>query len=173
MDGEQIIYRPYRSHIVFAYVANGISLISLILAGVFLADSISIELLIFVLVACLGVLLAYYFAESSKVMIVFEEKGLRIINDRRNKYYCTSWKKHSFGYYERSYKGHGFLVLSTEKLSKERVKKLANSGANLTKVCIEEVIVIYLDGVQDTSKIKAIVEKNVSLMGDMQAKKSI
>ena len=95
-------------------------------------------------------------------MIVFESDGLRIIHDGRVKYCCIPWSELSFGYYGRSYKGHEFLVLSSELCSKEQVKKLINRGANAARVCAENVIVIYLDGLQDTLQIKALVKEKVS-----------
>ena len=55
-----------------------------------------------------------------------------------------------------------FSVMSANELNNEQVKKLVSKGANLSKICFDNALVIYLDFTsKHKAKINSIVKQNV------------
>lgn len=162
MNCDKIIYHPYHTELFFGWVMKIIGVISLIIAGALWAD---VELMSFFAVLLEGLLsigLAGWLHKCSRIMLIFEFDGVRIIYDRENKYCFIPWNSLCYRYYGRNSKGHEYLVLSPDVLNEKELKKLIQRGANSTKVHFEKAIVIHMDSLQDTSKIKEMVEEKIA-----------
>lgn len=55
-----------------------------------------------------------------------------------------------------------FSVMSANELNNEQVKKLVRKGANFSKICFDNALVIYLDFTsKHKAKINSIVKQNI------------
>lgn len=151
-----IVYRPYKSSVWFAVFMTGIGLLALMIAGYALPYK---GFIVFFLTA-IGVVslwLTKILYDSSNITIYLEQEGLRITGGKHNNYQYISWEELSYTYYIRSFKGHLFLVLSPKTLSSKEAKRLVNQAANLFKIYITGVVVLYIDVLQNTAPLKEFV----------------
>lgn len=155
MSISNVEYRPYRSHAwfipfsamsgIFAYIVAGAALPSYFVAAAYLGMGL------------LCTVLTKFLYDSAQTTISFESRTLNIASKKCNPRKFTLGKELAFGYYSRNYKGNLFLVLSPASVDQKQLKKIVNQSANRSKVCIGNVIVIYMDDLQDTARIKEIV----------------
>ncbi len=54
-------------------------------------------------------------------------------------------------------------MISSNALSSQKAKHYANKGANSSKICIGNEVVIYLDILQDVSEIRKIIDIQVAV----------
>lgn len=96
--------------------------------------------------------------DASNIAVFFEPDGLRITGGSHKNYRYFPWNQFAYAYYTRNFKGHLFLVLSPRVLSKKQVKQYVNHSSIASKLCIDSVIVICFDFLQDLSQIEALVD---------------
>lgn len=160
-----IVYRPYKSNVWFAVFLTGIGLLALMVA----AYSLPYKGFIVVFLIAIGVVslwLTKTLYDSSNITIFLEQEGLRIVGGKHNNYQYVSWEKLSYAYYIRSFKGHLFLVLSPKTLSSKEAKRLVNQAANLFQTYITDVVVLYIDVLQNTAPLKEFVAQKSKGQGD-------
>ena len=157
---DPIIYRPYKTQIWLLIFTLPIGILAFVGAGYCLHFSGSGA-------ACLlGVgtvilWLSKVLCVSSKTTVIFEENGIRIIGDRRFDYRYIPWEKLVYGRYVKNYKGFQFLVLSYTAVELKEAKRFANRGANLSQILIDNVVVIYIDALQNAEQIKTLIDSHI------------
>lgn len=162
---DTIFYRPYRSHVWFLSFTMPVGMLAFVAAGYCLPYwGFRVLILATIGIACAW--LTKWLYDSSNSAVFFEQKGIRIIGGSYKDYQYVLWEEVQFAYYVRNYKGHLFLVLSPKALSPKKAKKLANRGANSSKICIDYVVVIYIDDLQNASQIKEQIVHNVLHVDD-------
>ena len=153
------VYRPYQFHArVFPFTAF-ISLLALVATGYCIPYWKATFLLATIGVG--GAWLTKYLSDTTKVVVVFEQQGVRILGDKHHNYRFVPWENLTYAYYTRNYKGHPFLVLTPNALDRKEAKHFANRGANTTRICIDGVLVIYMDIIQDVSPIEELIATHV------------
>ena len=158
---DTIVYRPYRTQTWFLAFTIPVGTLAFVGAGYCLPlSSISVLCLTGIGVVCIWLTKMLY--DSSKIAVSFEQRGIRIIGGNYFDYRYITWEKLSYGCYARNYKGHLFLVLSPNSLSPKEAKHFANQGAISSRICIDYVVVIYIDILQDVSQIKELIDKYVT-----------
>ena len=154
------IYRPYRSHAWFLPFIIPVAMLAFVAAG-YCFPYIGVG----VFCAIIGIVCTYLakvLYDSSRIAVVFEQEGLRIIGSSYNDYRHLLWKEVSNAYYVRSFRGFLFLILSPKVLDHKEAKKLTKRGANSSKICIDDVIVIHIDDLQNVSQIKELIDNHVT-----------
>lgn len=156
-----VIYYPYRAHIWFAPLLLAIGIVSFLSLGYYLPyiDATTCLLAIMGIVS-VGLLKVLY--DSSRIAVLLGCKGLCVIGEKQNGFYYMPWEEVPYAYYVRSYKGHLFLVLSPKPLDGKELKSFANRAANLSKVCIDFVVVIHIDSSQNTSKVREKINNYIT-----------
>lgn len=155
-----IIYRPFRSHVWALFFTIPVGMLAFLAAGFCLWYwSFSIIVLSTVGIVCIWLTKVLY--DSSNIVVIFEREGLRITGSRYKDYRYVPWKEVSYAYYVRNFKGHLFLLLSPKSLTSKETKKLVNRSANSSTICIDNVLVIYVDILQDTTHLKERIAYNV------------
>ena len=157
---DAIVYRPYKTQIWPLFFTVPVGMLAFVGTGYSLLFSgITALCLIGIGIVCVWLTKVLY--DSSKRAIFFEQKGLRIIGGSHLDYRYIPWERLSYGGYAKNYKGHLFLVLSPNALSSKEAKHFANQVANSSRIFIDDVVVIYLDILQDVSKIKELIESHI------------
>ena len=152
-----ILYRPYKSQSWPLIFLLPVGILALIGAGYcFSYSSVNAFCLIGVGLTCIWLIKVIY--DSSKKAVIFEQNGLRIIGGSYFDYRYISWGEVTYGCYTRNYKGHLFLLLSPNVLNAKEAKHFANQGANSSQIYIDNIVVIYLDVLQDVSQIKKFID---------------
>lgn len=168
MTNQTFIYRPYKTQ-TWAFIFVMLTgILAFIGCGCYLPLSV-IAALCLLGVGVLCTCLAKVLYDSSKKTIFFEPKGLRIVGCGDAGHCYISWEALTNAYYVRSFKRHLFLVLSPEALSSKEAKSFANRGANSSRICIDSVVIIPIDILQDTSPLMELVNKLVE-QGTISAK---
>ncbi len=155
-----ILYRPYRSHQWFVPVTMGFAILAFVTVGYCLPDMELIALL-FVALGIGSVWLTKVLYDTSHIVIFFEQEGLRMMGGKYKDYRYVRWEELPYAYYANSYKGHLFLVLSHEALSPKQAKIFANRGANSSRICVDSVVVIHLDALQNVEQLKEMIDNRV------------
>ncbi len=158
---DTIIYRPYRSYAWFLPFTIPIGILAFIFAG-YCLPFWGFDVIVPVAIGITCTWSTKFLYDSSRIAISFEAEGLRIIGSSYNDYRYVLWEELSYAYYVRSFKGHLFVVLSPKTLSSKEANKLANRGANSTRICIDYAVVIYIDIPQDISQIKELIDNHVT-----------
>ena len=156
---DTIIYRPYRSHGWFVPFAIAAQILSFAAAG-FCIPNIGLFVLFFAMGA-LAAYLAKVLYDSANIVVFFEQEGLRIAGGRYKNYRYFPWEGFSYVYYIRSFRGHLFVVLSPKELSPKEGKNFVRRGANLSRICIDSVVVIHMDVLQNTAQLKELINRHV------------
>lgn len=157
---DTIIYRPYRSHAWFIPFTIPVGMLAFVAAGYCFPY---VRFSIFWV--AIGVVCAYLtkvFFDSSNIAVVFEQEGLRIVGGSYKDYRYLLWEEVSNACYVRNFRGFLFLVLSPKAISPKEAKYFAKRGANLSKICIDDVVVIHIDMLQDVSQIKELIANHVA-----------
>ncbi len=152
-----IIYRPYKTQTWALFLTIPIGILALTGAGYCLPlSSVGALCLTEIGIACLWLTKVLY--DSAQRAVFFEEKGLRVIGGSYREYRYIPWEELPYGCYAKNYKGHLFLILSPNALSHEQAKHFANRGANSSRICIDGVVVIYIDIRQEVSKLREFID---------------
>lgn len=157
---DTFIYRPYKSHAWTLPFTTSVGLLAFVAAG-YCVPYWGYNVLILAAVGIVCAWLTKLLYDSSNVAVIFEQEGLRALGGNYNEYRYVLWEEVSYAYYVRSFKGHLFLVLTPNALSSKEAKHLANRGANSSRICIDSVLVIYIDIFQDVTKIKELIGNHV------------
>lgn len=156
-----IVYRPYKAQSWPLAFTLPVGILAFLGAGYcFSFSGVSVLCLIGVGLACIWLTKVLY--DSSKKAVIFEQNGLRIIGGSYFDYRYISWGELMYGCYTRNYKGHLFLLLSPNVLNAKEAKRFANQGANSSRIYIDDVVVIYLDVLQDVAQIKKLIDSHLS-----------
>lgn len=152
-------YRPYRSHAWFLPFVIPVAMLAFVAAG-YCFPYVGVGVFwVAIGIVCTYLTKALY--DSSNISVVFEQEGLRIVGGSYNDYRYLLWEEVSNAYYVRNFRGFLFLVLSPKALDSKAAKKLINRGANLSKICIDDVVVIHIDDLQNVSQIKELIDSHV------------
>lgn len=166
LNRDCIVYKPFRTQFVFAPICGLIGMVFCFFSGMTLAENNGYAFgFALVSVLCLG--LAKYLNDSANIAVILDDEGVRVLNEKGNKYFLVRWQAIQHGYYYNNYKGHMFLVLSPDVLSLEQVRNVVNRAAIKSKLHSSDGLVIYLDAFQDTSALKEYVEsRTISIRKD-------
>ena len=157
---DSIIYYPYRAHRWFSPFLFVFGLCAFFLIGY--CFSVRDWLVLFLVIAgVLCVFLSKFLYDSSHVSICFNDEGILIIGDKKVKYCYVDWEDINYAYYAKNIKGPLFLVLSPKSINEKQVKQFVKQSANLSRPCIDFVVVIYMDITQDVSRIKELVNNKI------------
>lgn len=157
---DTIIYRPYRSHIWFVPFTAGVEILSFVAVG-YCLPHLRVTVLLPVVIGIISIWLTKVLYDSSNLVVFFGQEGFQITGNRCNDYRYFLWEELPYAYYARSYKGHLFVVLSPKVLSSKEVKNYVNRGANSSRICIDSVIVIHIDVLQNASRLKELIDNHV------------
>jgi hypothetical protein len=160
-----ILYYPYKSQAVFLVFTVPVGILSFVAAG-YWVEFWKISLLFLFPAGVAGIWFTKEFYDTANIAVSFEWEGVRILGGGRNAYRYIRWEDLPYAYYATNFKGHEFLVLSPKALSRKEAKKLANRGANSSKICIDDSVVVGMNPVQNVSPIKKWVEKYVAYMNE-------
>lgn len=152
-------YRPYRSHAWFLPFVIPVAMLAFVAAG-YCFPYVGVGVF-WVAIGIVCTYLTKVLYDSSNISVVFEQEGLRIVGGSYNDYRYLLWEEVSNAYYVRNFRGFLFLVLSPKVLDSKAAKKLINRGANLSKICIDDVVVIHIDDLQNVSQIKELIDSHV------------
>ena len=149
---DMIVYHPYKMQTWLLVFIIPIGTLAFLGAGYCLTFSGSMALCL-VGIGILCTWLAKILYVSSGISVILEQNGLHIISGSCRDCRNIPWKKLPYSYHTTNYKGHMFLVLSPNVLSPKDVKRFANREAILSRVCIDNVVVIYIDRFQNVSEL--------------------
>lgn len=164
------VYIKYRPHELYKFLSIFfvlMSILSLVFIGNSLKNSAIYMLIVWGFFFLLFSVSAKYCYDLSKVTIVFETEGIRLIKVRGLKEYFISYQKILSGYYCRSYRGNLYLVLSLELLTEKQVKKMVNRSVWLNSVYIHNAVLILINNANKEEKVlikEVVSEKIPSIM---------
>lgn len=153
-------YRPYRSHTCFLRFVIPVAMLAFFAAG-YCFQYVGV-CVFFTVIGLVCTYLTKMLYDSSNMAVVFEKEGLRTIGSSYKDYRHFLWEEVLNAYYVRNFRGFLFLVISPKALKPKEAKFFANKGANLSKICIDDVAVIYIDDLQNVSQIKEIIDTHVA-----------
>jgi len=156
-----IIYRPYKTQIWLLTLF--IEIFSFVIVGYCLAFSVANTIFLIAWFSVSGIVSAWCTITlygSSKKVVIFDQNGMWILGSSHDQRYIP-WSELTYGCYTRNFKNSEFLVLSPNFLSLKEAKRFANKGANFSRLLIDDVVVIYLDFLQDVTQIKCFVESHI------------
>ena len=158
---DNIIYRPYKTQKWVLLLTIPVGILAFVGAGYCLSSS-SAGVICFIAIGIICSVITKAIYDSSKRAVSFEENGLRIIGGNSFDYWYVSWRDLTHAYYTKSYKGHSFLVLAQNELSPKEAKHFANRSANSSRIYVDNVVVIYIDILQNVSKIKEVIGVHIA-----------
>lgn len=112
-------YRPYRSLAWFLPFVIPVEILAFVATG-YCFPYIRVS----IFCVAIGIVCTYLtkvFYDSSNIIVVFEQEGLRIVGGRYNDYRYLLWEEVSNAYYVRTFRGFLFVVLSPKALSPKEV----------------------------------------------------
>lgn len=123
----------------------------------------------YVIMIVISIIATKHSYDLTKVTVLFESDGLRLINGKHIREYYVSYQNLPYGYYCRSYRGHLFLVLSPETLCEKQIRKIVNRSARLEKVIIDNAVVIFINNGRKEEKLrmKKIISEKISFVRDV------
>ncbi len=154
-----IICHPYRNHKWFLPFTIVTGMLALTASGYCMPNFELSVMLVAVGIGCAW--LTKYLYDTCLVAVLFDERGFQVFEGHCGNYRYFSWEGLPYVYDTRSFKGYPFLVLSSRKLNSKETKCLANRGANLSRLCIDDVVVIPMDNLENVAQIKELIDKSV------------
>ncbi len=160
-----IIYRPYKTQTWVLVFMIPFGILAFMGVGYGLSSGAVVPCIFLTAmgVGCMWAIKKLY--DDSKRVVVLHEKGLQMIDSYLDDRHI-SWEELPYAYDANNYKGFLFLVLSPNKLSHKEGKRFANRGANSSRMYIDGIVVIYMDHLQDTSRIREMVKNHVAHMDE-------
>ena len=155
-----IVYRPFKLYIWLLLFTIPLGVIAFFASG-FCVQYGSICTIVLFIIGIVCVWLTKVLYTSSNIVVLLEREGLRIMGSRYKDYRYVSWEEVLYAYYARNFKGHLFLLLSPRPLVSKEIKRFVSRSANSSKVCIDDVLVIYIDVLQDTTQLRERVAHSV------------
>ena len=151
MDRETLLYLPYRTHYYLSLAMVGISLAFTIAIGYSLLDPEWVLLLPFLFVFA-SLMMAKFLYDTSKISVLFVAEGLWIVGQGKKPVQFYAWRDILYLTYARSKRGHSFVVLSKEELSKIQLEQYVAQSAKCSIPCVSAtVVVLSIDPLQDTT----------------------
>lgn len=155
-----IFYRPYKTQIWAMIFVVFVGILSFVGVGYCLPLlGLSVLCLVGIGTACIWLTKVLY--DSLNKAVFLEKEGLRIVGDTCSNHRYMPWNELTYAYYVKNYKGHLFLVLSPKVLNAKEAKHFANRGANSSRICIDNAVVIYIDMLQDVSQLRELIDRYV------------
>lgn len=158
-DLNGFIYQPYRTHLGFAIFTIIMAVFSFVVFG-FSFSQIGFHTLFLFVSGLMFLLLTKTLYNSSKIIIVFDDVGLLIFNDKHSKYRQFNWAYFSNVYYTTNFKGNLFAVLTSNAKTETEIKKLASRSANSSKLCIDDAVIISFDPLSKDVFLKELIESH-------------
>ena len=157
---EPIVYRPFRSYRIIGIFISTFGLFFIILAilNILLWKSLVLLLLVPVYLA-----FSVYLFYMSKVTVVATDTGLQIDDPKGKKSHFTAWNELKAFHMGNSWRGHEFLVLSSEPISSKDAKRIINPSSISTKLYYDGCIVIPVDPLQNNHAIFKFTQQRISL----------
>ena len=156
-----IIYRPNKNQIWL--LPFFLEIFSFVVVGYCLTFSDANTIFLSVMFGVFGIVSAWCTITlygSSKQAVIFDQNGMWILGSSYDQRYIP-WSELTYGCYTRNFKNSEFLVLSPDFLTLKEAKHFANKGANFSRLLIDDIVVIYLDFLQDVTQIKCFVESHI------------
>lgn len=161
-----IIYRPSKSQNWAIILAFFIAVFWFCVAGLYLTISVFITCILLV-AGVMSIWLSAFLYNVGNICIFFENDGLRIAGGSYKNYSYIPWGNFKYAYYTKNFRNFSFLVLSPKELSLKEARNYANKGANSSKICLDDIAVIYLDDSQNISQeIKEFITEKIDGEGD-------
>lgn len=154
---DTIKYRPYRSEAWFVPFGILLVIFFLVFSGGCLFQSLVIHSAVSFLLGILCIWLTKVLYDTSRIVLLFEHEGLRIIGDKHTDHRYIPWSELTHVYYAKTWKGFMFAVLAAEGLDQKATRRYANHAANTGRISVDNVIVFPLDHLQDMSSIKETI----------------
>lgn len=142
---EQIVYRPYRSNCFLA------------LLFIFLAIIFCILSYYFILPALLLLIPAFFLFRSSKVTIIIDESGIRLLQEKTSPDRYISWDQLMFYRLDNTPRGHDVILLSAAPLAPTLAKKYAARQALSTRLWFDGILIVPLDPWQNTNTVRKLI----------------
>lgn len=160
---QPILYRPFRYYKVFFYVMMVMQALFFYGAGQSASD-ISAACFCAAMGVAIGCF-AMYFYDQSNVVLGLERDGIQIMNCAKKECAKVLWEEFRYAYYSSNYKGQWFIVLSTETLTTQEVRRIMNRAANGTRICVDQFSVVPLDPLlrpEKREEITAWIDRHVA-----------
>lgn len=167
MNRNDIKYQPYRVETYILLIELVVmEIISFVIFGAVLHEGDIQELFGWGIMAISCGFLAKWCYDLTKIVVFFEEDGLRLINCGYKKHCYFPWQNLSYGYYCRDYKGNLYLVLAPESLNRKQLKQKVNRSMLSLKMNIDNIIVIDINGDKEIFQIKAMISEKIPYIKD-------
>lgn len=155
-----IVYRPYKFHRwSFPFTA----LIALLAyAGAVCFTEEWSYVLVFGVIGTGCAWLTEHLYNLSKLKVVFDQQGVKTSGRTHQETRSMLWGFTNYAYYAKGYKGDLFIALSTNSLNRQDVERLVGRCANTGKICMDGVLIIYMNPLQDISPIQALIDSKVA-----------
>ena len=156
-----IIYRPNKSQNWVVILTFFYAVFWLFVAGLYLTISVFVACILLGL-GIVSIWLSIFLYDTSNICIFFENDGLRIAGGSYKNYNYIPWDKFKYAYYTTNFRNFSFLVLSPKELSPKEAKYYTNKGANLSRICLDDIVVMGMNDCQDISQeIKEFITKKI------------
>lgn len=156
-DLNYIIYRPYRTQLWISLFTLIMAVFTFVFLGVSLTK-VGLHTLFLLVSGLVFLFLTKSLYDSSKIILIFDDEGLLIFNDKHNNYRRFNWAYFSTLSYTTNFKGNLFAVLTPDSKTESEIKKLVSHSANSSKVCIDDTVIIAFDPLQKDVFLKDIIE---------------
>lgn len=137
-------YRPYQAYRIISWLFFILAIAFIFFAGVVIFSNICAGLII-LFSGVFFLLVAKWLYDTSNIVIILDMQGLHMIERKCKDSQYYSWETLSCAYYIRNFKNFLFVVLSSEKLSREEARFFVKRCENLSRICIDNVVVFPVD----------------------------
>ena len=153
-----MIIHPYRTlkYVIWFTIPAGI--LAFMGVGFFISKTMWGATLLCTVLGALSMLLSILHTSASRKAVLFDDNGLHIIGDTIGGYRYIAWDKLAYSYYIPNIKAQWFLILSPNALCPKEAKRIVNRLSNFYTLCIDDVVVIWIDRLKDLSQIKTIID---------------
>jgi len=147
---EQIVYRPYGSYRFLAWVFICLALILCLLSYYF------------ILPALLLLIPAFFLFRASKVTIIIEESGIRLLQEKTSPDRYISWDHLKFYRLDNTQRGQDVILLSSSPLPPVLAKRYVSRHSLSFKLWFDGVLVIPLNSTQTSESVRKFICKTVT-----------
>ena len=164
----KIKHQPNKTESWFVPFTLAIGILGLIGVGYFASVKKPELFFISLFSGAFGLCLTKMLYDSSNIILLFENEGIRIIGRKYSDYRYLPWNEYLHAYYGRALKGHLFLVLSSKELNPIDAKKYINKRNYSSKLYFDDVVVLHIDDyLQNIKPIKCFIADHVSYVKDI------
>lgn len=153
MENSRLMYRPYVTYYYLACILFAAACAFCIGLGYSLSNPCW-ELLIPALFVISCLIFAIYALKISVITVFLEPDGLLITEKKKKPILFYPWTELQHMAQARSLRGHEYIILSQEKLLESQLTQYVKQSVNSNSPVIEGKVVLFLDPLQDTRKLK-------------------